>query len=275
MTEKLHFVAGGRTADVAAYGEGKVVKLYKTGFPVSDADREYAISEKLFRDGLPVAQPFGRVELEGRHGIVYERVEGVTMLALIGRDPSILLTEAVRLADLHAEMHRHSGEGLPSLKDELRSKILAASPLTASEQQRIIEYLAQLPEGSKLCHGDYHPDNVLIGTDGRVFVLDWLTAASGHPAADAARTTVLSAFGSLPDGIPDHLLPLLEAGRAAHLAEYIRRYTSLTGITKDEMERWYLPVCAARLAEGIPAKEKEVLLRDVRERLERQGMSAG
>jgi thiamine kinase-like enzyme len=54
----------------------------------------------------------------------------------------------------------------PHLGDTLREKALS--------------YLAALPDDKKICHGDFHPGNVLI-TDKGAIVIDWMTASSGNP----------------------------------------------------------------------------------------------
>src|SRR5262249_42867679 len=47
--------------------------------------------------------------------------------------------------------------------------------------------LDRLPAGDRLCHGDYHPGNVLLGAD-RTAVIDWTGAVRGVAEADHART---------------------------------------------------------------------------------------
>jgi len=47
-----------------------------------------------------------------------------------------------------------------------------------------------MPDGDRLCHGDFHPINVL-GDLAQPLVIDWLDAARGAPAADACRSYLL------------------------------------------------------------------------------------
>ncbi|WP_308530680.1 aminoglycoside phosphotransferase family protein [uncultured Paenibacillus sp.] len=64
-------------------------------------------------------------------------------------------------------------------------------------KQEIMDYLKSLPDGTRLCHGDFHPENVMIGE--RNWVIDWMTGMIGNPAGDVARTLLLFRFGTLPD----------------------------------------------------------------------------
>ena len=43
----------------------------------------------------------------------------------------------------------------------------------------------------KLCHGDFQPNNIIVTTDGTMYVLDWVHACLGNACADAARTYLL------------------------------------------------------------------------------------
>ncbi|MFD1910017.1 hypothetical protein ACFSQ7_47825 [Paenibacillus rhizoplanae] len=50
-------------------------------------------------------------------------------------------------------------------------------------------------------------------------------------------------------------------------AQYVRRYLKLSGMTLADINPWILPVAAARLVEGLPVPEKELLVREIRRHL--------
>jgi len=262
----LVFIAHGRTADIAPYGSGQVIKLFKAGFPRTTAEEEYRISLLLHGKDISTPQAYGLAELDGRYGIVYEHVEGVTMLQAIGRRPMSCFSVSARMADVHAEFHRRTvGRALPGQKESLHVRIEEAPYLTDDEKRRIMDVLMQLPEGEQLCHGDYHPDNVMIGK--RTWVLDWMTGVSGHPAGDVMRTALLLKYGTIPEETPRMTARVIALIRRAMLLRYLQRYRRAANMSMGDIEAWFLPVAAARLAEWIPEPEKAVLLRDVRKRL--------
>ena len=48
-----------------------------------------------------------------------------------------------------------------------------------------------MPKHTKLCHGDFDPSNIIVGNDGKWYVVDWVHASQGNASADVARTYLL------------------------------------------------------------------------------------
>ncbi|WP_151735765.1 phosphotransferase family protein [Paenibacillus tengchongensis] len=256
----------GRTAEVFVYGDGTILKLYREEIDGYQVEREYRISKHVYEQGLRTPQPLELVEAEGRQGIVFEQVQGVSLLKLIGEKPLQLSAFAAQLAGLHAGLHQLEGPD-PQVrqKEQLEKCIIAAPMLTMDEKSAVLEQLARLPAGDRLCHGDFHPDNVLVG--GEAWVIDWMTGIAGHPDADAARTVLLLSMGAMPPGTP--LLRKFVTGffRQRLTKLYIREYLRLTGKNYSAINAWIVPVASARLWEGVPLGEKEQLAREIRRRL--------
>ena len=112
----------------------------------------------------------------------------------------------------------------------------------------LLALLAAHDDGGRgVCHFDFHPSNVLVGSRGWV-VIDWLTVAAGPSAADLARTLVL--WGQRSTG---SLGRFLRAVRREGLA---RR-----GLGDDALDAWVRVTAAARVAEGFEGVERAWLLR--------------
>ncbi len=86
-------VGEGRTAEVLAWGEGRVLKLYREGFRREGAATEARVTRLVHEAGLAAPAvydgdgPDGLVDLEDRAGIVYERIDGVSMLREMAQRP--------------------------------------------------------------------------------------------------------------------------------------------------------------------------------------------
>ena len=247
-------IGRGRTAEVFAYGDGEVVKLIWPNFPDRLGESEAEVAALVARAGVAAPAFMGTTRIEGRIGLVYERLEGASMLDRMSRRPWEIDRLARRLADLHAAMHDAAGSGLPDQKESLRSAIhRAAAHLPDGARGAALARLDGLPAGAAICHGDMHPGNVLMSPTGAV-VIDWMTASCGSPAGDVARTVLLLRDSGVPAHMPaaERVLTALLRKRLAHV--YLQRYRRLRALDLRELAAWRLPILSARLAEEIEAE---------------------
>ncbi|XEC93100.1 phosphotransferase family protein [Paenibacillus tarimensis] len=258
-------IAAGRTAELYGYGEENVIKLFKPGISLDMLNMEYINSSEVYRSGIATPQPVRKIELNGRIGIVYEKVSGETLLTLIMKKLASVQEAAAKMVYIHKDIHQKSIPKLPKQKGILAEKIGDAPSLTTFEKTSIIAYLVGLEEDTKVLHGDFHPDNIIIGE--KEWTIDWMTGMSGHPAGDVARTIILLQYGTLPEEVPKQVAAYFSHIRMQMLHDYTSRYLGETSISHEEIDRWLLPVAAARLCEWIPDAEKERLVKLIRERL--------
>jgi Ser/Thr protein kinase RdoA (MazF antagonist) len=259
MTHKGPLLAEGRTAEIYAWGEDQILKLFRQGWPERSCQYEHRMALASQQTGYRVPAVGDLIEIDGRQGIIYQRVEGRTMLQMMSKRPWKAAYFGRQMAQLHAEMHTHTAEGLPLVVERLTHKIQHAPRLTEGEKQRILTHLDALPVGDKLLHGDFHPDNIMLTNDGPI-IIDWIDAAIGHPLADVARTLVIASVGIPPEE------RILAAFVKFFLRPYLPTYFKHSPYSRGELDTWVLPVAAARMQENIP-HEIEPLLKIVRERL--------
>jgi len=254
--EKGSLIGRGRTAEVFAWGESRALKLYYEGWPASAAEAEYQKAEAVYRAGAAAPDVDGVVQVDGRHGVLYERVDGPSLLGYTTSRPWTIIRSANLMAELHARMHACHPSGLPAQHERLQQKIWDARPLPDVLKQAALEALAQLPDDAVLCHGDFHPDNIVLSARGPV-ILDWVDATHGHPLADVARAELLMQHAALPPHMPGRWL--IEAGRTLWYRLYLRCYCQLRSVSPEQVKAWLLPVAAARLSEGISEEEEQLL----------------
>jgi uncharacterized protein (TIGR02172 family) len=270
--EKGALIGAGRTAEVHAWGDEHILKLYQDWMPAASVEWEYAITRRAREAGLPVPAAKEIVHVDGRLGIVFERVHGISMLADLQKRPNAILSIARLLADLHAGMHACVlPPDMYSQRQQIERGIELSKGLSEAEKGAIRATLARLPDGNAVCHGDFHPDNVLMTDHGPV-IIDWMTATRGHPLGDVARTALLFQTGGLPPGLSFTMRLLINAMRSLIYSTYIKRYLQLHPASRSEIDTWKLPIYAARLfeVEGYPA-EKKLILRRIRAGLAGKG----
>ena len=150
------------------------------------------------------------------------------------QDPSVIPECLQALDRLHARIHGQPARQLGSLKSRLATNIAGIGLLEESLKQILLGRLADMPDGDRLCHGDFHPINVL-GQNSLPMVIDWPDACCGDPAADVCRSYMLLKL------------------HAEDFAEpYLAAYCSVTNMPRASILDWLPYVAAARLAEDVP-----------------------
>ena len=243
----MELLAEGRTAEVFAYGVGRVLKLDRpewNGLSVFEEGVLTALAEA----GLPVARSHGTVTVDGRGGVVLDRVDGPSLLQVVTcAGPEEVDRLAGQFVALQLRCNRTTVAGLPDLLPRLHSEIEASIP-DGGLRTDLLALLDPLDDGWRgVCHFDFHPSNVLVGPDDWI-VIDWLTVASGPSDADLARTLVL--WGQRSTGSLGRFL------RAVRREGQAQR-----GLGNDRLDAWVRIVAAARVAEGFEGEERAWLLR--------------
>jgi uncharacterized protein (TIGR02172 family) len=262
--EKGSLIGKGRTADVYAWGSDRVLKLYQSWMPAIPIEREFAITRMARNAGLPVPAADELVEIEGRLGIIFERVEGISMLKMLETQPWRFMAASRQLAELHAHMHTCMiPPGSYTQRQQIERGIEMSEDLSDEAKETIREVLASLPEGQTVCHGDFHPDNILLTPHGPV-IIDWMTGTRGNPLGDVSRPSLLFQTGGLPPRVPLHIRVIINASRTMMHAIYLDRYLHLHPATRQQVNAWQLPLLAARLfeVENYP-QEKTIILRRI------------
>ena len=264
--ESLVLVGQGRTAEIFEWGEGRVLRLFRSGTSVESARREMWAFRCVNEGGLPgpAVHPSdsedGLTAIEGRLGFVMDRIDGPSMLQVLTRRPWKLWPFARALATFHLSLHEQIVPDLPSQRDCFRRVIdRLADELGDTITTRIRASLDKLGDGRAVCHGDFHPDNVILSGHGPI-IIDWGPATAGAPAADVAWTTYLFRHGGNPPGMVRWQRVMLSILRRLFLGVYRRAYFRRSSFNRDEVERWGSVIAAIRLGDGIP-EEREFLLR--------------
>ena len=260
-------LAEGREAEVFLRGDGRVVKLQReaSGRAGERVRREALALGILDGAGIDAPAVIDEVVVDGRPGLVLERVEGDDLLTRLGRQPQAVFRGGRVMGQVHAAMHETVAPAvLPDVRDPLRRRIERDSPLPGDLRTAALAVLDGLPEGDRLCHGDLHLAN-LLGEWAAPVVIDWGDAARGDPLADHARTALLHQVGVVPPGAPRAVRVLAPLGRRTLRSRYVAAYRRQRGyyghgpVDADLFDRWTFVNAAARFAAEIPAEHTQLL----------------
>jgi len=261
VSEALKKIAEGREAELFLLPDGRVLRLVRPGMPRAEERirLEAAALAAAFDAGAPAPRVYETVVREGRPGLVMQRLAGPDLLTLLGRRPWLVLQVARRTAQLHTELHRvPAPESLPPLKDWVTARLAESSAVPADLHREALSLLDVLPDGDRLCHGDFHPGNVLVGGD-RPMVVDWTNATRGDPAGDVARTWVVVEVSPLPPGSSALMTRFAGLGRGALLHGYARAYLRRSMIDAERLARWTQVRAIERLAQEIPGERDRLI----------------
>lgn len=266
---ELRRIGAGREAEVFALGEGRVLRLARTAAFRQAVERERVALLAAGRSGAPVPALFERVDVDGRPGLVLERLDAHDLLHGLLRRPWELALVPWVLARVHASLHEGvAPTELPDLRTEVVERL--RSDLVPSDvRHAALRRLSELPDDDRLCHGDFHPGNVLRRRGGGYAVIDWKAATRGDPAADIARTRLLLVGAWIPGAGPRALQLLLTPFRWALYSLYLAAYRHWRRVERRTVAAWLPVLAAARLSYDI-GQERTWLLAIARRRLRDQ-----
>jgi len=248
LADGLTAVSGGfdtrifafRLAGVSPSSAGPLIlRLLGPHHAPARALREQVVQNTLANSGYPAPRVLcasADVSTLGGAFLVMERVPGRALI-----EDRIFNLGAV-LVDLQARLHALDADALlealgrsgPALRardvtfdgylEQLGSRI-AAGRLDGLEPAMRWLRSARPPEPARraICHGDFHPQNVLAEKGRVTGVLDWPNALVADPAYDVASTRIILRFA--PVELMDVSAPLRLVVRAARVI-LARRYLS-------------------------------------------------
>ena len=249
----------GNTSDVYAIGVDAVVKVPRPDVPDHWIEIEARHAAAVHEAGLPSPMVLDLTSVNGRPAIVFERVEGPSMLEELAASPRSADGFARDMAALQRRLHAAQAPGpLPELRDRVAGKIGTASGVSAHDRVEALEVLDGLPAGSSVCHGDLHPGNILLGRHGPM-VIDWFDATAGVPVADIVRTSLITGPVRSDSSPPPHLPGL----GLAVLNRFHRTYVGcmLGDLDADRVAAlsWEAVLAVSRLAEPVGRQADDLI----------------
>ncbi|MFX3619110.1 MAG: phosphotransferase family protein [Sporolactobacillus sp.] len=239
-------VATGNTAKIYLEN-GRIIKQFNDDLPDTESLYEADKLKYVYSCGLPVPKVLDVTRIDGKQAIIMEYIEGKTLGALLKENG----TQSQKYLNIFIEtqqiIHKVTAIGLEPLADRLRRHIESALHLDKKQKSFLIHQLNSMPFANSLCHGDYHPFN-LIMSGNKVTIIDWVDSSAGDRRADVYRTFLL--ISQISRELADR---------------YLKLYCEKSGMPKHEILQWAPIVAAARLAENVASEKPERLLKIINE----------
>ncbi|WP_226530623.1 aminoglycoside phosphotransferase family protein [Metabacillus niabensis] len=257
----------GNTASVYEWGKSEVIKIFHDFKSAMYEVTKEAQNAKIINKLNVRAPRFSKImEYEGKTCLIYEKVEGPTMLNYIEPTRFSVSYNAKLLAQIHFEIHQVKIDVNSNLKTELSKSITNTEVITESERKIVLRILETLPEGKVLCHYDFHPGNIILSPNGPI-IIDWLNTLVGHQLADVTRTYMMINSNALPPNAPSWLTE--RKYRDLFGKEYLDEYSNLSGIDRIPLDEWLVPIFASRIRE-LKGKDQLEIINNLKSAIKEQ-----
>ncbi len=226
-----------------------VLRLYTSEDQAEKAQKEADVQSFAASQGYPAVEPllFDRQAAEfGLPIMVMPRVDGKPMLDIVTASPLAVGRLLRQMADLQVALHALPTADCPLERGaplvERKLVELRGDHTGDADQARALEWLEQnkatvAMEEVVLCHGDFHPLNILADESGAANVLDWSDAALGDRHFDVARSLLVFWIAPI---IAENALEriALRAARGYLQWQYLRSYRRLHPIDDHRLAYW-------------------------------------
>ena len=249
-------------AALAAFSGPLILRLLDAHHDPTRALRERATQNALADLGYPAPRVLlatADVTLLGGAFLIMQRLAGQPLPKVrIGAIASVLAGFQARLHDLDpvAFLRAVTREGLEPRSFTFDAHL--AHLADRASRGRLgglapgLEWLARRrpprPEPRAVCHGDFHPYNILMTSAGVTGVLDWPHAIVADPPFDIATTLVILKL--VPLDIADLAAPLrwlASAARPLLVGSYLRHYRRRRPLDREKLAYYEAAACMKAL----------------------------
>ncbi|WP_312372735.1 aminoglycoside phosphotransferase family protein [Lachnoclostridium sp.] len=236
-----NLISKGQKASVYRNGDN-AIKVFHKETNKTDVLNEALNTTRVEETGLAIPC-ISEVGIEdGQWSITMNFIEGKTLSQLMKENPEKKEEYINQMVDLQLEIHSKRAPLLNKLKDKLIRQINSLEMLDNIKKYDLLTRLDGMPKHVKVCHGDFHPNNIILSSD-KMYVIDWVHATQGNASADTART---------------YLLFALEDQKLADY--YLDVFCKKSKTEKCYVQTWLPIVAAAQLSKNKP-EEKELLMK--------------
>lgn len=220
------------------YREGdKFVKLFGESYSKANILNEALNQARVEETDINIPGIRAIEVVDGKWSIVMDYVDGVTIEQLMKDHPEKTEEYIEKFVDLQMFVLSHKVPQLNNLTEKLQARISKSrGELEATTRYELHTRLDTLPRHYCLCHGDFNPSNIILASDGKVYIIDWAHVTQGNASADVANTYLLFYLN----------------GQEKIADKYLELYCKKSDTAKQYVQKWIPIVAAARICVAKP-----------------------
>lgn len=164
-----------------------MIKLYYEGIDQEELFKEKRYSVEAFRLGVPTPLSGDLIDVEGRKGLIFERIKTKTSIArMLADDYSRLDELAMDFAAISKRLHETISDTqvFPNVKDVYKGYVDSFKGLNDEEREAIKRFIDNSRDTKTCLHGDFHFGNVIVTSDNQKLFIDMADFAYGDPLFD-------------------------------------------------------------------------------------------
>lgn len=261
--DKLKLMAQGGQADIYELDSNKIIRVLRNKNDEEALKIEMSVMKSLHDRGKSVPEVYEFLKVEEKPSIIMEKINGSTMIDELRKNPLKIFKQAEKLAELHMEV-ADCADGLEMVSiNERAAHLIPKGKLLDSElKEFVLNILKGLPKGNDICHGDFHPGNIMI-VNRKYYVIDWFGATIGRKLSDIAHTYLLLKNTPEIPNMPKLQNFLLGCTGSLIAGRYLSTCYKIENFQWDEFSKWMVVRAAERVFYGLPS-EKEGLLKFIK-----------
>jgi len=241
-------IGEGGTAKVHHWQKNEVIKIFKSTFPLHAIETEKNIGLLLNKTNLNLPKLIQSIDYLGDTALIYEFVPGKPL-------GEVLLTEenveksAKKFAEIHYLLHQNDSAKLPSQKKQLEWYIAEMKHTLGTKLKAFSDFISAHTSQNQLCHGDYHPLNILIDGD-KYSVIDWNGCSAGNPLIDVSWTHLTLNSPAIAPQFGQEMADKM----VLYATLYLKFYCEMAKIETQEVLKFHPISALRRLSDNINNK---------------------
>jgi tRNA A-37 threonylcarbamoyl transferase component Bud32 len=252
--KELKFITRGGEADIYDLGNGRILRVLR-----KNLGKKFEAEKLLFpifaEHHINVPAIYDYIEVDGKPAQVMQKISGSTMAEQIQRHPLKLVKEIRELARMHKRLLEIQTDCELISIDQIFHYFIAQPPAADKKLTNFAsKILGELPINKYICHGDFHPGNILIQNN-TPFIIDWSNAYRSDFLSDIAHTyLLLTHIPKIPG--QKHILYLINSCAGSIMAKvYRKEIRRLKEFSLSDFSKWTVVMSLLRCYYGMESEK--------------------